>query len=96
VLATTKPLATYFFTVCAGPYVSVTAVHDGIPLGIHARASLREPLERQGEQMLAITARSFDSTTRCLASVTRSGSTTRFMSRVQRRRDGESWLRNAA
>ena len=60
VLATTKPLATYFFTVCAGPYVSVTAVHDGIPLGIHARASLREPLERQAEQMLTITAQSFD------------------------------------
>ncbi len=60
VLATTKPLATYFFTVCAGPYVSVTAVHDGIPLGIHARASLREPLERQAEQMLKITAQSFD------------------------------------
>jgi len=60
VLATTKPLATYFFTVCAGPYVSVRAVHDGIPLGLHARASLREPLERQGEQMLAITAQSFD------------------------------------
>ena len=60
VLATTKPLATYFFTVCAGPYVSVTAVHDGIPLGVHARASLREPLERQAEQMLTITAQSFD------------------------------------
>src|SRR5450631_2097497 len=60
VLATTKPLATYFFTVCAGPYVSVTTVHDGIPLGIHARASLREPLERQAEQMLKITAQSFD------------------------------------
>jgi aminopeptidase N len=60
VLATTKPLATYFFTVCAGPYVSVTAVHDGIPLGIHARASLREPLERQAEQMLTVTAQAFD------------------------------------
>jgi aminopeptidase N len=60
VLATTKPLATYFFTVCAGPYVSVTAVHDGIPLGIHARASLREPLVRQAEQMLTITRQSFD------------------------------------
>jgi aminopeptidase N len=59
-LARTKPLATYFFTVCAGPYVSVTAVHDGIPLGIHTRASLREPLERQAEQMLTITAQSFD------------------------------------
>jgi len=60
VLATTKPLATYFFTICAGPYVSVLAEHDGIPLGIHARASLREPLERQAEQMLTITRASFD------------------------------------
>jgi len=60
VLATTKPLATYFFTVCAGPYVSVAGVHDGIPLGIHARASLRAPLERQAEQMLTITRASFD------------------------------------
>jgi len=59
-LATTKPLATYFFTVCAGPYVSVLAEHDGIPLGVHARASLREPLERQAEQMLTITRQSFD------------------------------------
>ncbi len=59
-LATTKPLATYFFTVCAGPYVSVLAEHDGIPLGIHARASLREPLERQAQQMLTITRQSFD------------------------------------
>ncbi len=59
-LATTKPLATYFFTVCAGPYVSVAAEHDGIPLGIHARASLREPLERQAEQILTITRQSFD------------------------------------
>jgi len=59
-LATTKPLATYFITVCAGPYVSVTAEHDGIPLGIHARASLREPLERQAEQILTVTRQSFD------------------------------------
>jgi aminopeptidase N len=59
-LATTKPLATYFFTVCAGPYVSVLADHDGIPLGIHARASLAEPLSRQAEQMLTITRASFD------------------------------------
>ena len=59
-LATTRPLATYFFTVCAGPYVSVLAEHDGIPLGLHARASLREPLERQAAQMLTITRQSFD------------------------------------
>ena len=59
-LATTQPLATYFVTVCAGPYASVRSEHDGIPLGIHARASLREPLERQAEQMLEVTRASFD------------------------------------
>ncbi|HET8599846.1 MAG TPA: aminopeptidase N [Segeticoccus sp.] len=59
-LATTKPLATYFVTVCAGPYVSVRDEHDGIPLGIHARASLRGPLERQAPQMLEVTKASFD------------------------------------
>ena len=59
-LETTKPLATYFFTVCAGPYVSVLAEHDGIPLGLHARASLGEPLKRQADQMLTITRASFD------------------------------------
>jgi aminopeptidase N len=59
-LARTQPLATYFVTVCAGPWASVLAEHDGIPLGIHARASLREPLERQAEQMLEVTRASFD------------------------------------
>ena len=60
VLATTKPLATYFVTVCAGPYVSVRDEHDGIPLGIHARASLREPLERHAAELFDVTKRSFD------------------------------------
>ncbi len=59
-LATTKPLATYFVTVCAGPYVSVRDEHDGIPLGIHARASLREPLERHAAELFDVTKRSFD------------------------------------
>jgi aminopeptidase N len=59
-LATTKPLATYFMTVCAGPYVSVRDEHDGIPLGLHARASLREPLERHSPELFEVTKRSFD------------------------------------
>ena len=59
-MATTKPLATYFFTICAGPYVSALAEHDGIPLGLHARASLGEPLKRQAEQMFSITRASLD------------------------------------
>ncbi len=60
VLAQTLPLATYFVTVCAGPYASVLDEHDGIPLGIHARASLREALEREAPQMLEVTKASFD------------------------------------
>lgn len=59
-LEATKPLATYFVTVCAGPYTSVLDEHDGIPLGIHARASLKEALEREAPQMLEVTKASFD------------------------------------
>jgi len=59
-LATTPPLATYFVTVCAGPWVSVRAVHDGIPLGLHARTSMREPLERWAGDLLEVTTASFD------------------------------------
>jgi aminopeptidase N len=59
-LAGTGPLATYFVTVCAGPYASVRDEYDGIPLGIHARASLREALEREAPQMLEVTKASLD------------------------------------
>ncbi|WP_144707930.1 aminopeptidase N [Dermacoccus nishinomiyaensis] len=58
--ATTKPLATYFVTVCAGPFATVTAEHDGIPLALHARASLRDRLEAQADEMLTVTRESFD------------------------------------
>ena len=57
---TTKPLATYFVTVCAGPFATVTDEHDGIRLGIHARASLRDHLEAQAPEMLTVTKQSFD------------------------------------
>ncbi|HEX5428875.1 MAG TPA: aminopeptidase N [Pedococcus sp.] len=59
-LAETRPLATYFVTVCAGPWASVRAEHDGIPLGLHARASLGGELERQAPQMLEVTRAGFD------------------------------------
>ncbi len=59
-LARTEPLPTYAVTVCAGPYASVTAEHDGIPLGLHARRSLAGPLHAQAEQMLEITRAGFD------------------------------------
>ncbi|MGE9807453.1 aminopeptidase N [Janibacter sp. G1551] len=59
-LAATKPLSTYFVTVCAGPYVSVTDEHDGIPLGVHARASLEAPLREHAPQIIEATRQSFD------------------------------------
>ena len=55
-----KPLSTYFVTLVAGPYCSVTAEHDGIRLGLHARASLRAELQAEAEDLLTVTAQSFD------------------------------------
>jgi aminopeptidase N len=54
-LAATPPLATYFVTVIAGPYHSVTAEHDGIPLAVYARTSLATALNTQAAELLAIT-----------------------------------------
>ena len=54
------PLSTYFVTLVAGPYHSVTAEHDGIQLGVHARASLAEHLDREAPEMLALTRAAFD------------------------------------
>lgn len=55
-----QPMSTYFVTLVAGPYASVRAEHDGIPLGFHARASLREQLEAEAPDMIEVTAQSFD------------------------------------
>ena len=54
-LTPTAALSTYFITVCAGPYVSVRGRHDGIPLAVHARASLRAELERDASRLLEVT-----------------------------------------
>ncbi len=48
------PLATYFVTICAGPYVAVSTRHGDREVAIHAKSSLREHLERQGEEMLGV------------------------------------------
>ena len=58
--ATTRPLATYFTTLVAGPYHSITDVHDGISLALHARASLAPHLDRDAEEMFAVTRDCFD------------------------------------
>ena len=59
-LAATAPISTYLFTVCGGPFVSVRDSHDGIPLGLHARASMRAELERWAPQIFEVTKQSFD------------------------------------
>jgi aminopeptidase N len=59
-LATTKPHATYFVTVVAGPYHSVFHTHDGIRLGLHTRRSLAEHLDKDADELFTVTGQSFD------------------------------------
>jgi aminopeptidase N len=56
----TRPLSTYFVTLVAGPYATVTDEHDGIPLGFHVRASLGEALLAEADDLIAVTKASFD------------------------------------
>ena len=50
-----RPLATYFVTICAGPYASVRDERAGTPLGIHARASLAPRLREQAPALMELT-----------------------------------------
>jgi aminopeptidase N len=58
--ATTPPIASYLFVVCAGPWHSVTWEHAGLPFGWHARRSLGAELDRDIEEMKRITEACFD------------------------------------
>ena len=53
--ATTKPLATYFVTLIAGPYHVVRDEHDGVPLAIYARAALKPHLDAQAPEIFEVT-----------------------------------------
>ncbi len=59
-LAETKPLSTYFVTLVAGPYHSIRSEHDGIPLGLHCRQSLAPHLDKDADELFAVTAACFD------------------------------------
>jgi aminopeptidase N len=59
-LATTQPLSTYFVTLVAGPYHLVRDEHDGIPLGLSARASLAHDLDKDADELLTMTRQCFD------------------------------------
>jgi aminopeptidase N len=54
----TLPISTYLMALAAGRYHSVTADHDGIPIGIHCRQSLAPFLE--ADEILEATHQSFD------------------------------------
>jgi aminopeptidase N len=58
--APTQPLSTYFVTLVAGPYHVLRGQHDGIPLGLSARASLAGELERDAEELFTMTRQCFD------------------------------------
>jgi aminopeptidase N len=58
--ATTPPIPLPMFTVCAGPWHSVTWRHAGLDFGWHARASLAAQLDRDAEELRAVTESCFD------------------------------------
>ncbi|MFL6003191.1 MAG: aminopeptidase N [Nocardioides sp.] len=63
--ATTPPIPTAMFVVCAGPWHSVTWEHTGpdgrtLPFGWHARASLAGELDRDDEELRRVTEQCFD------------------------------------
>jgi aminopeptidase N len=59
-LERTQPLSTYFVTVVAGPYHVLRDEHDGIALGLSARASLAGALDADADELFTITRQSFD------------------------------------
>lgn len=58
--APTAPLATYFFSLIAGPYHVRRAEHDGVPLGIYCRRSLAEHLDADAEEIFTVTRQCLD------------------------------------
>ncbi|HEX6684478.1 MAG TPA: aminopeptidase N [Candidatus Limnocylindrales bacterium] len=58
--AATKPIATYLITLIAGPFVAREEIHDGIPLGIFARASYADVLERDAPEIFEVTRNCLD------------------------------------
>ena len=59
-LEPTQPLSTYFVTLVAGPYHVLRDEHDGIPLGLSARASLAKDLDADADELFTMTRQCFD------------------------------------
>jgi len=58
--ATTPPIPTAMFVVCAGPWHSRTWEHAGLPFGWHARRSLAAELDRDFDDLRRVTEACFD------------------------------------
>ncbi|WP_372727090.1 aminopeptidase N [Nocardioides sp.] len=58
--ARSQPLSTYFITLVAGPYHLIRDEHDGIPLGLSARASLARDLDADADELFTMTRQCFD------------------------------------
>ncbi|MFR9777319.1 aminopeptidase N [Micromonospora sp. MS34] len=58
--APTAPLATYFFTLIAGPWHVRHDEHDGIPLGLYCRRSLATHLDADADEIFTVTRQCFD------------------------------------
>ncbi len=56
----TQPLSTYFVTLVAGPYHLIQDAHDGIPLGLSARASIAKDLDADADELFTMTKQCFD------------------------------------
>ncbi|MCY7395003.1 MAG: aminopeptidase N [Nocardioides sp.] len=59
-LARTEPLSTYVVTIVAGPWHVIRDEHDGIPLGLSARASIARSLDAEADELFAMTRQAFD------------------------------------
>ncbi|WP_066948129.1 aminopeptidase N [Streptomyces lushanensis] len=62
-LTESPALASYLTAVVAGPYASFRTEHDGIPLGLHCRASLADSLKADVDEVFEITAQCLDAYT---------------------------------
>ncbi|MGN9809089.1 aminopeptidase N [Micromonospora sp. BQ11] len=58
--AETAPLATYFFSLIAGPWHVRRDSHDGIPLGVYCRRSLAAHLDTDIDEIMTVTRQCLD------------------------------------
>ncbi len=55
-----QPLSTYFVSLVAGPYHRISDHHDGIDLGLLAKASMAPALDADAEELFTLTRQCFD------------------------------------